>query len=49
MENKLKKFKEKQPPFIKILMKGGILMEKFYTCKYDRAFKEVFGLSLIHI
>ena len=24
-------------------MKGGILMEKFYTCKYDRAFKEVFG------
>ena len=23
-------------------MKGGILMEKFYTCKYDRAFKEVF-------
>ena len=24
-------------------MKGGIFMEKFYTCKYDRAFKEVFG------
>ena len=39
MENKI----QKQPPFIKILMKGGILMEKFYTCKYDRAFKEVFG------
>lgn len=24
-------------------MKGGIFIEKFYTCKYDRAFKEVFG------